>query len=85
MQPVYSQAECVETIRDYYGFLAALVMDAFFIITPPPSGWPSLKPPHLHSLRKTNAVFALMRNLPYIADKPHSDHPQVLPVCCAVD
>ncbi|KAF1360387.1 hypothetical protein EJ07DRAFT_116800 [Lizonia empirigonia] len=85
MQPVYSQAECIDAIRDYYEFLAAMFMDPSFIITPPLSGWPSLNPPHLHSLRKTNAVLALMRNLAYIADKPYSDHPQVLPGCCAVD
>ncbi|KAJ4380200.1 hypothetical protein N0V86_004509 [Didymella sp. IMI 355093] len=85
MQPVYSQAECVDAIGDYYEFLAAMFMDPSFIITPPPSGWPSLNPPHLHSLRKTNAVLALMRNLPYIANKPYSDHPQVLPGCCAMD
>lgn len=85
MRPVYSRSECVAAIRDYYEFLAAMFMDPSFIITPPPGGWPFLNPPHLHSLRKTNAVLALMRHLPYLEVKPYSNLPQVLPGCCAVD
>lgn len=75
----YSQAQYIAAIRDYYEFLAAMFVDPSFIIDPLPSGWLCLNPPHLHNLRKIDAMLELMQNLPYIVKQPYTARPQILP------
>lgn len=79
MEPVYSRDECIAAIRDYYTFLTTMFMDSAFIIEPPQDGWPNITTEATQGLGKTDAVIDLLRHLPYIVDKPYSNHPEGLP------
>lgn len=79
MDPVYSRDECVAAIRDYYEFLAGMFMNPGYIIEPPSDGWPEINTESARGLGKTDTVIDLLRHLPYIANRPFSNHPQGLP------
>ena len=61
----YSRDDTVAAVRDYYQFLTKLYLDPSYIITPPPSGWPSITTQH-SILDKCDEVIDLLRHLPYI-------------------
>jgi hypothetical protein len=81
MNPVYSQDECIATVRDYHSFLSTLFMDSHFIIEPPEGSWPNITPETMQGLNKTKEVISLLRHLPYIVSKPYSQHPEGVPGC----
>jgi hypothetical protein len=81
MDPVYSRDECIATIRDYYEFLAKMFIDRSCIVEPPQGGWPSITAESMQGMRKTEKVIQLLKHMPYIADRPLSDHAEGLPGC----
>jgi hypothetical protein len=85
MDPVYSRDECIAAIRDYYDFLAQMFVDPAYIIEPPKDGWPNISPETTKTLEKTPEVTELLRHLPYIRNRPHSNHPEGLPGATFID
>jgi hypothetical protein len=74
MDPVYSRDECIAAICDYYEFLATMFMDRSCIVEPPQGGWPSITAGSMQGMRKTEKVIQLLKHMPYIADRPLSNH-----------
>jgi hypothetical protein len=85
MDPVYSRKECVAAMRDYYGFLVQMFMDPAYMIEPPDDGWPEITPEAMAPLNKTDEVTQLLCHLPYIKDRPYSNHPKCLPGVWFID
>jgi hypothetical protein len=82
MDPVYSRGECIAVIRDYYTFLTQMFMDDSCVIEPPQGGWPSITPESMQGTRKTEEVIHLLKDLPYIVNKPSS---HAMPGCMSFD
>lgn len=63
----------------------ANVIDPAFIIEPPKDGWPEITPEAMRLLGKAEEVTQLLRRLPYIKDRPYSQHPEGLPGVSFID
>jgi len=64
---VYSQAECVNAVRQFYTFLSKMYLKSSYVVEPPEGGWPNINSDNLKELGKTDEVISLLRHLPYIA------------------
>jgi hypothetical protein len=85
MDPVYSRDECIAAIRNFYEFMATMFMDYSYIVEPPQGGWPCITAESMQGIRKTEEVTQLLRHLPYIVNRPRTNHPQCLPGCMPND
>lgn len=71
----YSREDTIEASRDYYKFLTTIFMDPARIEEPPEGGGPEITPATIQALGKTEEVYALLRELPYIKqDTNHEVH-----------
>lgn len=69
----YSQEDCIASIRSYYHFLTQLYLPSSTVVSPPPSGWPSITSSTLAPLNKTPTVLSLLQHLPYIEQPRDGD------------
>ncbi|PPJ51431.1 hypothetical protein CBER1_09357 [Cercospora berteroae] len=68
----YSREDTIEAFRDYYKCLTTMYMDPARIEEPPEDGWPEITPATIQALGKTEEVYTLLHELPYI--KQDTDH-----------
>ncbi|KAF2742938.1 hypothetical protein M011DRAFT_471834 [Sporormia fimetaria CBS 119925] len=66
----YSRDATVAAFQNYYRFLATMYLDEDLIEYPPEGGWPNITPDRWEGFDKTDEVFALLRQLPYIKKYP---------------
>ncbi|KAI6086087.1 hypothetical protein F4821DRAFT_260380 [Hypoxylon rubiginosum] len=62
----YSRGATVDAVRDYYAFLTKMYLHEDSVMAPPEAGWPNITSADPAGLGKTDEVFDLLANLPYI-------------------
>ena len=72
-----SHAEYVAAIRDYYKFLVELFLDGFEILEPLEGGWHDITS---ETCGKSRVIIALLRDLPYIRERPDGKVINLTPV-----
>jgi hypothetical protein len=82
---VYSRDKTIAAVRDYYQFICKLYLPEWFMLEPPPGGWPSITKESTASFGKTDEVIELLRHLPYVRKRESGRGTHAAPWAVLVD